>query len=151
MYFLHIVGTDIFLDFSLENLPFSRFKYFELILNMKDSERNPGCELGKLHMYFNVYNIHSHAMSLHFLITVDLGWLNKVAVNLNGVNNLAKSFAAKELKNEYRAAWILKAITLIDLTTLGGDDTESNVSRLCFKVPDDFISSLCSNQGFFLT
>lgn len=58
-----------------------------------------------------------------------------MAVNLNGVNNLAKSFAAKELTNEYRAAWILKAITLIDLTTLGGDDTESNVSRLCFKVP----------------
>lgn len=58
-----------------------------------------------------------------------------MAVNLNGVNNLAKGLAAKELKNEYRAAWILKAITLIDLTTLGGDDTESNVSRLCFKVP----------------
>lgn len=57
-----------------------------------------------------------------------------MAVNLNGVNNLAKTFAAKELKNEYRAAWILKAVTLIDLTTLGGDDTESNVSRLCFKV-----------------
>lgn len=90
---------------------------------MKDSERNPGCEL-------------------------DLGWLNQVAVNLNGVNNLAKSFAAKELKNEYRAAWILKAITLIDLTTLGGDDTESNVSRLCFKAARPIAEDLLLKLGF---
>lgn len=34
---------------------------------------------------------------------------------------------------EWQAAWLLRAVTCIDLTTLGGDDTESNVKRLCFK------------------
>lgn len=32
-----------------------------------------------------------------------------------------------------QAAWLLKAVTLIDLTTLAGDDTFSNVHRLCTK------------------
>lgn len=32
-----------------------------------------------------------------------------------------------------QAAWLLKAVTLIDLTTLSGDDTPSNVQRLCLK------------------
>lgn len=32
-----------------------------------------------------------------------------------------------------QAAWLLKAVTCIDLTTLSGDDTPSNVQRLCFK------------------
>lgn len=32
-----------------------------------------------------------------------------------------------------QAAWLLKAVTFIDLTTLSGDDTPSNVQRLCYK------------------
>lgn len=35
---------------------------------------------------------------------------------------------------EWQAAWLLRAVTVIDLTTLSGDDTETNVKRLCFKV-----------------
>lgn len=80
-------------------------------------------------------------MDYQFLIKhlsfVDLGWLNSVNINLTAVNQLAnKIVSSRELKGEYRAAWILKAITLIDLTTLAGDDTNSNVSRLCFKVKE---------------
>lgn len=33
----------------------------------------------------------------------------------------------------FQAAWLLKAVTFIDLTTLSGDDTPSNVQRLCLK------------------
>lgn len=32
-----------------------------------------------------------------------------------------------------QAAWLLRAVTCIDLTTLAGDDTPSNVHRLCLK------------------
>ena len=32
-----------------------------------------------------------------------------------------------------QAAWLLRAVTCIDLTTLSGDDTQANVNRLCFK------------------
>ena len=33
----------------------------------------------------------------------------------------------------FQAAWLLRAVTCIDLTTLSGDDTLTNVNRLCFK------------------
>uniref|UniRef100_A0A8D3BCB9 Deoxyribose-phosphate aldolase n=1 Tax=Scophthalmus maximus TaxID=52904 RepID=A0A8D3BCB9_SCOMX len=39
----------------------------------------------------------------------------------------------KLLKKQWQAAWLLKAVTCIDLTTLAGDDTPSNVHRLCLK------------------
>lgn len=32
------------------------------------------------------------------------------------------------------AAWLLKVVSVIDLTTLAGDDTKTNVTRLCVKV-----------------
>ncbi|XP_066248394.1 deoxyribose-phosphate aldolase [Euwallacea similis] len=91
---------------------------------MKGIERNPGCEL-------------------------DLGWLNNVNMNLTAINKLAKKLAAsKELRDEYRVAWILKAITCIDLTTLAGDDTCSNVSRLCFKATKPIAEDLLPKFGF---
>jgi len=39
----------------------------------------------------------------------------------------------RTVKKEYQAAWLLKAITLLDLTTLSGDDTFGKVDRLCQK------------------
>ncbi|MEY5038581.1 MAG: hypothetical protein RL472_1687, partial [Pseudomonadota bacterium] len=39
----------------------------------------------------------------------------------------------RSVKKEYQAAWLLKAISLIDLTTLSGDDTAGRVKRLCAK------------------
>lgn len=91
---------------------------------MREVDRNPGCEL-------------------------DVGWLNSININLTAVNELAKKLStARELKDEYRAAWILKAVTLIDLTTLAGDDTSSNVSRLCFKATKPIAEDLLDKLGF---
>lgn len=65
----------------------------------------------------------------------DFKWLNSIHVNLNGVKKRAATFQiARPLCNEYEAAWLLRAITCIDLTTLGADDTPGNVARLCCKV-----------------
>lgn len=86
-------------------------------------DRNPGCEL-------------------------DLGWLNSVNVNLSAINEYAKKLQAKEIKGVYRAAWILKSITLIDLTTLAGDDTNSNVSRMCFKAARPVAEDLLEKLGY---
>lgn len=51
-----------------------------------------------------------------------------------------------------QSAWLLRAVTCIDLTTLSGDDTASNVSRLCFKaknpVREDLLKGLqMENEG----
>ena len=39
----------------------------------------------------------------------------------------------RSVKKDAQAAWLLKAITCIDLTTLSGDDTQQRVRRLCAK------------------
>jgi deoxyribose-phosphate aldolase len=65
----------------------------------------------------------------------DLGWLNSVHINLPAVKQRATVLQSHlTVKKEWQAAWLLRAITCIDLTTLGGDDTRSNVARLCTKV-----------------
>ena len=39
----------------------------------------------------------------------------------------------RTVKMQWQAAWLCRALTCIDLTTLSGDDTETNVQRLCLK------------------
>ena len=39
----------------------------------------------------------------------------------------------RTVKQQWQAAWLLRTVTLIDLTTLSGDDTRGNVRRLCAK------------------
>merc|ERR1719158_2810697 len=67
-------------------------------------------------------------------IPLDLGWISSVAVNLPAVNRRASTLGTKRtVKVQYQAAWLLRAVTCIDLTTLSGDDTAANVHRLCLK------------------
>lgn len=57
-----------------------------------------------------------------------------VRVNTSAVQRRAASLGTRRsVKKEWQAAWLLKAITCIDLTTLAGDDSRSNVQRLCAK------------------
>lgn len=52
----------------------------------------------------------------------------------------------RSIKREWQAAWLLRAVTLLDLTTLSGDDTAGRVRRLCAKarrpVRDDLLEAL---------
>ena len=41
--------------------------------------------------------------------------------------------ARRSVKRDHQAAWLARAVSLIDLTTLAGDDTEARVRRLCAK------------------
>jgi deoxyribose-phosphate aldolase len=55
-------------------------------------------------------------------------------VNRSAVERRAATLPARRtVKKEWQAAWLLRAVTLIDLTTLSGDDTPGNVRRLCAK------------------
>src|SRR5581483_3156348 len=65
---------------------------------------------------------------------LDLGWIHEVRVNRSAVERRAATMVARRtVKKEWQAAWLLRAITTIDLTTLAGDDTPGNVRRLCAK------------------
>jgi deoxyribose-phosphate aldolase len=66
--------------------------------------------------------------------SLDLGWVNDIRVNRSAVERRSKTHTTRRsIKKDWQAAWLLKAITCIDLTTLSGDDTPSNVHRLCAK------------------
>ncbi|TRZ56635.1 MAG: deoxyribose-phosphate aldolase [Rhodocyclaceae bacterium] len=67
-------------------------------------------------------------------VDLDIGWINQIHVNRNATDRRAASLVNRRtVKKEYQAAWLVKAIQCIDLTTLGGDDTPGRVERLCMK------------------
>jgi len=67
-------------------------------------------------------------------IPLNLDWVREVRVNTSAVERRAQSHTARRtVKKEWQAAWLLRAITCMDLTTLSGDDTDERVRRLCAK------------------
>jgi deoxyribose-phosphate aldolase len=65
---------------------------------------------------------------------LDMDWVRSVQVNTSAVERRAASLPARRsVKKDHQAAWLLRAITCIDLTTLSGDDTARRVHRLCAK------------------
>jgi deoxyribose-phosphate aldolase len=65
---------------------------------------------------------------------LNLDWVDSLRVNLSAVERRIASLGGRRtVKKEWQTAWLLKAVSLIDLTTLAGDDTEGRVRRLCAK------------------
>ena len=65
---------------------------------------------------------------------LDLDWALSVQANTSAIERRCKTLPVRRsIKKANQAAWLLKAITCIDLTTLSGDDTEQRVRRLCQK------------------
>src|SRR5689334_7758136 len=65
---------------------------------------------------------------------LDLGWVEEIHVNRSAVERRAATLAGRRtVKQQWQAAWLLRAIECIDLTTLSGDDTPGTVRRLCGK------------------
>ncbi len=63
-----------------------------------------------------------------------LDWLDTIRINQSAVERRTESLKARRsLKKAWQAAWLLKAVSCIDLTTLHGDDTPGRVRRLCAK------------------
>src|SRR5690606_4976214 len=64
----------------------------------------------------------------------ELDWVRDARANRGAVERRAATLTTRRsVKKDWQAAWLLKAITLIDLTTLAGDDTPGRVRRLCAK------------------
>ena len=65
---------------------------------------------------------------------LDLDLVRTLRVNRSAVERRAATIPTRRtVKKEWQAAWLLRAVSLIDLTTLAGDDTAGNVKRLCAK------------------
>ncbi|WP_425607356.1 deoxyribose-phosphate aldolase [Roseibium sediminicola] len=65
---------------------------------------------------------------------LDLAAVNAVQANRSATERRAASLPGRRaVKGDAQSAWLLKAVTCIDLTTLNGDDTDGRVRRLCAK------------------
>jgi deoxyribose-phosphate aldolase len=66
--------------------------------------------------------------------SLNLDWVESVRLNTSAVERRAGTLVTRRtVKKEWQIAWLLRAITCMDLTTLSGDDTEERVRRLCAK------------------
>ncbi len=71
-----------------------------------------------------------------------------IQVNLSAVERRAATLPTRRtVKKEYQAAWLVKALTCIDLTTLAGDDTPGRVQRLCAKAMRPLSYTLLKGLG----
>ncbi len=81
-------------------------------------------------------------------VPLNLEWVREVRVNRSAVERRAVTLGKRRtVKKEWQAAWLLKAITLMDLTTLAGDDTEGRVLRLCSKARQPVRQDLLDAMG----
>lgn len=81
-------------------------------------------------------------------IPLNLEWVRQVRVNTSAVERRAQSHVLRRtVKKDWQIAWLLRAITCMDLTTLSGDDTEERVKRLCAKAQHPIQQDLVRRLG----
>src|SRR5260370_15992518 len=81
-------------------------------------------------------------------VLLNLDWVNAVRVNTSAVERRAQTIGARRtVKKEWQAAWLLRAVTCMDLTTLSGDDTDERVRRLCAKARQPIQHDLIQKLG----
>jgi len=81
-------------------------------------------------------------------IPLDLDWVDAVQVNRSAVERRCSSLTKRRsIKKQWQAAWLLKAIRCMDLTTLSSDDTPDRVRRLCSKALRPLKQELSNDLG----
>ena len=79
---------------------------------------------------------------------LDLDWVASVQANTSAIERRAGTLSGRRsVKKQFQAAWLLKAVSLIDLTTLSGDDTENRVKRLCAKARQPVAQEMLDKLG----
>ncbi|MBV1867332.1 MAG: deoxyribose-phosphate aldolase [Marinosulfonomonas sp.] len=77
-----------------------------------------------------------------------MDWVASVQANTSAIERRAATLPGRRsVKKEFQAAWLLKAITCIDLTTLAGDDTPGRVRRLCAKAANPVRADILEALG----
>src|ERR1700677_5012757 len=95
-----------------------------------------------------IAHLSGHPLLPNVGIPLNLDWVREVRINTSAVERRAQSQVARRtVKKEWQAAWLLRAISCIDLTTLSGDDTEDPVRRLCAKARQPVQQDLVHQLG----
>lgn len=111
--------------------------------------RGAGREIAsELHASGSIATLAGRALLPNTGIPLDLNWVQEVRVNTSAVERRAQSEVARRtVKKEWQAAWLLRAITCMDLTTLSGDDTDERVKRLCAKARQPISHEIVEKLG----
>lgn len=81
-------------------------------------------------------------------MSLDLDWVAGARVNKSAVERRAATLPTRRtVKKDWQAAWLLRAVTCIDLTTLAGDDTPGRVKRLCAKARQPIRTDMLARMG----
>ena len=107
------------------------------------------------HPTISMHTSHSVPITLHGRplepnrrIALNLEWVEEVRVNRSAVERRAVTHTARRtVKKEHQAAWLLRAISCMDLTTLSGDDSSERVKRLCAKARNPLQRHLVESLG----
>jgi len=80
-------------------------------------------------------------------VPFDESWFANIKLNFPGIKARADTLGKRRsVKKEWQAAWLLRVVSCLDLTTLSGDDSWSNVKRLCMKaqkpIREDLVDAL---------
>jgi len=79
---------------------------------------------------------------------LDLDWVLGQKANRSAIERRAATIGTRRaVKKEWQAAWLLKAVSCIDLTTLSGDDTRARVRRLCAKAKQPVRQDILDGMG----
>lgn len=91
---------------------------------------------------------HWHGHPRNEPTALNLDWIDDIQVNMSAAERRTASLPGRRsVKKDYQAAWLLKAISCIDLTTLSGDDTAGRVKRLCAKARKPISDELTEKLG----
>src|ERR1700727_367133 len=78
--------------------------------------------------------LHGRELVANTRMPLNLDWVEEIQVNTSAAERRAATIGTRRtLKKEWQAAWLLRAIACMDLTTLRGDDSAERVKRLCAK------------------
>ncbi len=81
-------------------------------------------------------------------MALDLDWVAAVQANTSAIERRCASLPGRRsVKKDHQAAWLCKAVSVIDLTTLAGDDTPGRVQRLCAKARQPVRADLLERLG----
>lgn len=90
----------------------------------------------------------THSIPRNPGMPLELGLIDGIRINRSAVERRAGTISKRRsVKKAWQAAWLLRAITCIDLTTLAGDDTPGNVKRLCAKAKQPVRQDLLDSMG----
>lgn len=81
-------------------------------------------------------------------MALDLDWVMRATANRSAIERRAATLPGRRsVKKDHQAAWLCRAVTCIDLTTLAGDDTVGRVNRLCSKARQPVRADLLQALG----